>query len=212
MMRQLVTVLVAAGLAAASLAAVSTPEDLTLYLRVDGESCPGTTYLSSVAGSDELNCGYIGGLPFSEVFYQAGNQTWGTETYSTTGAWPEETSGTPVNLDAERDVEGVIVVSSYVGIGGTGQIVVDLELTADTADGSETIGTTTEETLADPAASATEVPFTFDIADDLHEVEATDVTLSVNVRGAHVLHGFTRANGASQVTVPYLEVADESTQ
>lgn len=173
-----------------------------LYLRNDGGGCPGFPFLSQTAGTEDVNCGYIHGLPFGEI-YRATDADTNKRSYMT---MPEE--GTYA-LDAARDIAGQITVlngrphaASPVRT-GVGEVIVDLVLTAEAADGSTlSLGTTSVKGTAQPGTDNVVLPFTFDLDPALGQPALESLTLQTDVRGAHVYSGYTRANDASWFDVP----------
>ncbi len=178
----------------------------TFYLRNDGANCGAAAhpFLADAPGTKDLGCGYIGGLPFGEIFHQAGVDT--AKVYSTETPFA-------LKLDALRNVDGKITVTPYVnapnGAGsGVGQIVLDVSAAALTSTSQQVeLGTFTSTTTATPAASRQQIPFSVDVPDALNGTDITELYLTVNIRGIHAAHGFNELNGSSLVNVPFQPVA-----
>lgn len=194
----LVLVVAAAG---AALAEGGEPVDHRFFLRNDGADCGAGShpFLSETAGSGEGGCGYIGGLPFGEVFHAAEVDT--AASYLTED--PIE-----LTVDAARDINGRITVSPFATVSGAtgtgvGQVVADITASGWAADGTAVeLGSARVEAIATPVASRQELLFAILIPDELDGIVLEEFTLKVNVRGAHVQHGFTELDGASHVNVP----------
>ena len=204
-----VVFLLAVVTAGTALAQVPAPADYTLYLRNDGADCGAASrpFIAPAPGSDDLGCGYVGGLPFGEVFAQLGTDT--AKLYPTD-------EPLALLLDGMRDVTGQITVTPYAGAGdagtGVGEIVVEVSASAyTTANKLVDLGSASISTTATPVASRQVVPFTLPIADELDGTEIKELTLSVNIRGVHVAHGFNELNGESFVKVPFREPVIEPT-
>ena len=185
-----------------ALAAEDTATQRTFYLRNDGADCGAASrpFLADAPGTKDLGCGYIGGLPFGEIFAEAGVDT--AKVYAT---------DTPLTLklDALRNVGGKITVTPYAsnsaGVGsGVGNVRVDVAAAAMTAAGDQIdLGRQSTTVIATPAASRQVVPINIDVADTLHGTDITELFLTVNIRGLHAAHGFNELNGSSLVTVPF---------
>ena len=171
-----------------------------LYLRNDGgANCPGYPYLSIKAGADEPGCGYQGGLPLGEFYGLTGTAS-NVRVYDTIGGI------TPKVLDALRPVTGNIRVFSWVQTNriAAGTVRVDVTVAARRADSSTvTLGSYSQQRTVDPTNSAEmDFPFTVAVPDDLDKLEMTDVSITVDIRGVHVLTGYQRLNGQSWMDVP----------
>lgn len=191
-----------AGPAAADHEFTYTPTDTKLYMRNDGGGCPGRPFLSVVSMDGEPGCGYVGGLPFGEL-YHAGAPVGSTvKTYTTD-------DGVPAFLDATRDVAGNVrvVATAQTNRMAVGQIRVDLTLRALTRAGqSLTLGTHSSEQIVNPTNSAeVDFPFTIALDDALDTTELTQVAVDVDIRGVHVLTGYHRLNGQSWLDLPTYE-------
>lgn len=170
----------------------------TWYLRNAGSGCgaDASFHLATQAGGAEPNCGYIGGFSFGE-----------TPLIDSTKEFPT-TDGVPVLLNADaEDAEGVIRIRHSNGLAGAGQVVINIELTGTTADNPftpVTLGSTSVDGLV-TTTGGQDFPFALDL-DDAHDGERfNQLSLSVEVRGLHVLTGYVSAShGESQVTVPIL--------
>ena len=177
------------------------PVDQRFFLRNDGADCGAAShpFLSETAGSGEGGCGYIGGLPFGEIFHTAEVDT--AASYVTED--PIE-----LTVDAARDINGRITVSPYFTVTGAtgtgvGQVLADVTASGWTADGTAVeLGSARVEAMANPVASRQELQFAILIPDELDGIVLEEFTLKVNVRGAHLQHGFTELDGASHVNVP----------
>lgn len=184
--------------------ALAAPEDATartFYLRNDGTDCGAAShpFLAAVAGKTDLGCGYVGGGPFGEVFGAAGVDT--SKVYIT------ETEMS-LTLDASRNVGGKVTITPYVKSGnsgsGVGQVTVDVVASATNAAGDQLdLGAASTTVTSTPVQSRQEVPINIDIPDALDGADVTGLSLTVNVRGVHVAHGFTELNGSSLITVPF---------
>ena len=178
-----------------------------LYLRNEGPACAGSPFLSQTAGTADVNCGYIHGAPLGEAYHQAGDAT-NKKAYATQ---PEE--GTYA-LDAARDIAGQITIrngrpdaASPVRT-GVGEVIVDLVLTGEAADGSVVgLGTTSVKGTATPGTDVVVLPFTFDLDPALGQPTLKGLTLETDVRGLHLYSGYTGANSASWFDVPVVPVA-----
>lgn len=173
-----------------------------LYLRNEGPGCPGAPFLSQKAGTADVNCGYIHGAPLGEAYSAAGQST-NKKSYITLA---EE--GTYA-LDAARDVAGQVTIrngrpdANVPTRTGVGQVVVDLVLTGEAADGSTVaLGTTSTKGTAQPATDTTVLPFAFDLDPALGQPTLRSLTLETNVRGVHIYSGYTGANASSWFDVP----------
>lgn len=167
------------------------------YLRAEG--C-GTTQepgrLEPKAGADGSDgCGTVGGLPIDEVFAQADSVSF--EDYDTGKA------GIPVKLDATRKVTGQISVGSWFGVGGAGQVVVDLALTARTTAGKTIdFGTVRVSKTPTPSEAIVSMPFTFTVPASGKNATLSHITLSVGAHGANVGWSAKSLNGTSYLVIP----------
>lgn len=204
----LLLTLLIAGATVAQAEGASTSQ--TFFLRNDGTDCGAAShpFLATTAGSTDLGCGYVGGGPFGEVFAALATDT--SKTYTTQDAMA-------MLVDGTRDVTGKITVTPYVTVtgatgSGVGQIIVDIAATGATAEGDLVdLGSISKEVTATPVASRQEIPFALNVDDALSNTQITEFSLKVNIRGIHAAHGFNQLNGASSVTVPYLEPAVTTT-
>lgn len=194
---------VAAILLVGVVAASAQGADATrLYLRNDNTGCPGSPFLSQTAGTTDVNCGYIHGAPLGEA-YNAAGQSSGHRVYDTL---PEE--GT-YSLDASRDIVGQLTIrngrpdANVPTRIGVGEVVVDLTLTGQAADGSAVnLGNVTVKGTAAPNTPSLVIPFTFDLDPALGAPVLTGLSLKTNVRGVHLYSGYTGANDTSWFDVP----------
>jgi hypothetical protein len=178
-------------------------DDLQLFqrneARGDAPCGPGADFnLGLEAGAGEAGCGFVGGLPFGEVFAQTGDTDTFLDTFSTRATEVE-----PFVLDASRDVTGQI--SIVPSLAGAGQIAVDLRLTVRAAVGNATtvLGTTTVEGIA-AGPDPVRLPYTFDVPAAADGKAFRAASLEVYVRGIHANHGYNELNGQSFVTLPVL--------
>ena len=202
LLRLTAAVLAVLLLGAVAVAAEDAAPVTRLYLRNDATTCPGNTFLSKVAGTADVNCGYIHGAPFGEV-YGATGDTQGLRDYRTLD---EEGAYT---LDASRDIPGQITIrngrpdANVPARIGVGEVVVDLTLTGEKADGSQVaLGTKTIKGNATPGVDSFAIPFTFDLDPALGQPVLSSVTLRTNVHGTHAYSGYTGANNTSYFDVP----------
>ena len=177
-----------------------------LYVRNDSTTCPGFPFLSRTAGTADSNCGYIHGAPLGEV-YKAAGQTTNKKVYTTL---PEE--GTYA-LDASRDIAGQITIrnsrpdAAVPARIGVGEVIVDLVLTGEAADGSiVSLGTTSVKGTAMPNTENLVLPFTFDLDPALGQPTLKGLSLQTDVRGVHLYSGYTGANDRSWFDVPTVPV------
>jgi hypothetical protein len=194
------TVALVAASGGATLAQTAAATDRTFYLRNDGADCGGAShpFLADTAGAEDLRCGYDFGLPVGEV-----NEVTGTDasvTYTTQTAFDHA-------LDATRDLNGRITVTPYVEEGsagsGAGQIVLEVYGQAVTAAGAVVeLGSSRVEAIATPVASRQAMLYGILIPDELNGLRLTQLSLRINVRGAHIQHGFSELSGASHVNLP----------
>ena len=198
-----------AGLAAA---AEETSSPLTLHFRNTGTECAtGNPFLSPDKGDGkDINCGYVGGgLPFGEVFEAAGLAN--ERTFSTVLPDVEPEELPTFRLDDAKALAGKIVVQAGSQQGqalpGAGQIVVELDVVGQTAEGETVpLGSGTNTVTATPPARTVDVPFTFDLADSVGDVDLVGVTATLTTRGVHLFHGFAQM-GTSTLTLPVVEQA-----
>lgn len=200
--RLFAAIIVVLALGAVAAVAQESSSATRLYLRNDSTTCPGSPFLSGTPGTADVNCGYIHGLPFGEIYTTAG-QSSGTRAYATL---PEE--GTYA-LDSARDVAGQITIrngrpdANVPQRVGVGEVVVDLVLTGEAKDGSSVdLGTTRAKGTAQPGTNTLVLPFSIDLNPALGQPELNGVTLTTNVRGVHVYSGYTGANDSSWFDVP----------
>lgn len=199
-----VALLVFATFAATAAGAETTlvESDHQLYLRNDGADCGAADhpFLSTEAGTADINCGYIGGgLPFGEVFHAADIDN--GRTFATEG-------GTSLLVDGSREVTGVVTVrrgsQQGVGLPGGGQIVADIALRGISAGKFIDFGPRTLEGTAVPGEERIELPFTFDVPANADGAVLSHVEFDLNVRGVHLWHGFMELNGKTSFTLPVL--------
>lgn len=190
-----------AGVAGATHTYTYDPSTTRFYMRNGGASCPGDPFLSRTAGASEPGCGYVGGLPFGEL-YHAGAPIGSTlKTYVTR-------DGTPQYLDPSRDVKGNVrvVATATTNRMAAGQIRVDVTLRARLQGGQTiTLGTDSSETIVNPTNSAeVDFPFTMDLGAHagLKKAALSELTVVVDIRGWHVLTGYHRLNGQSWFDLP----------
>ena len=163
----------------------------TFYLR--GEGCGATEefWLSVEQGTDGYDgCGIIGGLPLNEAAGSA--------------AGFESRDGVPLLLDASKNVTGQIRAESWTGDGtpGVGLISIDVTLSGTkTTNQGVAIGADTLEST-NTGADGVNVPFTFDIPDNLDKVALKALTIEVLVRGANYNSSNLGLSGDSKFTVP----------
>ncbi len=187
------------GLAPAA-GATTVKQTRTFHMDNTGTGCGADAVfvLSPTARTGGPNCGYVGGLPFSEVFTQTGDASFGTKSYATTGA------GLPIVLDAATDLTGQVRVIHASGTTGVGQVRIDVTLRGLTGNKTVTLGTATvTRTLMGELGGVT-IPYTMDLADAQQGVSFTKLTLDVNVRGAHANTGYTSTQGDSRFVLPIL--------
>lgn len=177
-----------------------------MYQR-NGGSCGSSAwyFLSAEAGSSDVGCGYIYGLPLNTVWQLSGG--------SYSNAFPTlDGNGVPVILDASREVTGVVAVRQGHVEGnriGAGQILVEVALRGRSAGGQEVeLGTTTEERLADVTSEFEDVEYAFSLPADVDRVQFTSFELEVSIRGIHAMHGYAHYRGKSFVTLPTLVELD----
>lgn len=199
MLRRLTLLAVTLALAVPGVATADVIETTqTWYLRNAGSGCGSNAafHLATQAGGDEPNCGYVGGFAFGE-----------TPLFDSTKVFPTS-DGVPVVLNADaEDAAGVIRIRHSNGLAGVGQVVINIELTGTTEDNPftpVTLGSTSVDGLV-TTTGGQDFPFALDL-DDAHDGQRfTQLSLSVEVRGLHVLTGYVSASkGESQVTVPIL--------
>ena len=163
----------------------------TFYLRRD--ACTDgvdNERLSVVNGSDGGDgCGLIG----------AGNLT---TTYPAA-------DGVPVTVDADRNLTGKIVTSSFepsTGGIGAGQAQVRITLKGTGADGAaQTIATGTQTYLVTPGTPQHTATYDLDVPAALDDKTFTALSLDVTYMTGVVLHSFTALSGASFVTLPIMD-------
>lgn len=189
----------AGGQALADHEYIYTPTTTRFFMRNDGATCPGTTFLSVTAGSGEVGCGYQGGAPFGELYHAGGPVATTIRTYKTQ-------DGTPAYLDPTRDASGnvTVVATATTNRMAAGQIRVDVTLYARTQAGQNVVlGTHTSETIVNPTNSAeVNFPFTMNMNDALDKVRLDEVSIDVDIRGWHVLTGYHRLSGQSYLDLP----------
>jgi hypothetical protein len=196
---------IAVVLSLGAVAAVAEGAPVTrLYVRNDSTTCPGFPFLSQTPGTEDANCGYIHGAPLGEVYKTEGSAT-NRKAYTTL---PEE--GTYA-LDAARDIAGQITIRNgrpdpnvpqRIGVG---EVIVDLVLTGEAADGSTVaLGSTQVKGTATPGANSMALPFTFDLDPALGQPALNGLTLETDVRGLHLYSGYTGANDTSWFDVPVI--------
>jgi hypothetical protein len=193
------------GVVAASAEEPASPAT-RLFVRNDSTTCPGFPFLSQTAGTADSNCGYIHGAPLGEVYKTAGEQT-NKKTYTTL---PEE--GTYA-LDASRDIAGQITIrnsrtDAAVPVRtGVGEVIVDLVLTGEAADGSlVALGTQSVKGTAMPNTDNVVLPFTFDLDPALGQPTLKGLSLQTDVHGLHLYSGYVGANDQSWFDVPIVPV------
>lgn len=199
-MRRTLLFLLVTALVAGSLAFVEEDAEVVvergaverLFLRWDppdsGTNCGSNLYLSTVAGTDDVVCTQIYATAVENSFSTRGEET--------------------IRLDALADIEGVIALGPAVGV-THGVAVVDatVRITGITSDGSETLGTHTEELVVTPASTAADdvpIEFTMDVDDALDGIELDFVTISVSLDGPQVMPWDFNLNGESWFDVPAL--------
>lgn len=201
----------AAGVLATALLATSAladTEQSSTQLFLKQEGCGATAesgVLSTEAGVEDGadGCGVIGGLPLNEALHQVEDSATADD-YSTRPA-----DGVPLVLDAARDLEGVFAVQSWTGgVGGVGEVVIELTLVGrTTVDGkakSLVLGSGEFTESANPTATRVDVPFAFDLPEAQQGLTFTALTLSAVTRGANLNAGAQSLNGTSHFTVPTL--------
>lgn len=205
-MRSMVAVVVVAAMALvvpgfAGAETTLEPSEQRFYMRNSGTGCPGETFLSTQPGAGEPGCGFVGGAPIGEL-HRTGisNLGNGIRIYDTAG-------GTAVQvLDATRDVAGNVRVVSTATTNrmAVGQVRVDVTVTGRGTNNSQvTLGSHSSEQLVNPTNSAEiDFPFTIDTPDDLDATELKDLTVTVEIRGWHLLTGYLRLNGESWMDLP----------
>lgn len=186
-------------------ASAAGPVTERLFLRADGTTCPGATYLSTTAGTGEVGCGYQGGAPFGELAANGAPVSAPPTVFATRE--PEEDQEPVVRVvDASRDLKGVntIVGTSQTQRNAVGQVRVDVVVSGTKADGTAVeLGRDSDTVLVDPRNSAeTKIPFEAPLADSVEGAELTGVTVTVQIRGLHVLTGYHRLNGLSFLDLP----------
>lgn len=173
------------------------------YMRNDGTACPGNPFLSTEAGEGEVGCGFVGGAPIGELnrtgVSNLGN---GIRTYDTFGTVPLQT------VDATRDVTGNVrvVSTSQTNRMAVGQVRVDVTVSGRrTTNAQVVLGSHSSEQIVNPTNSAEiDFPFSIDTPDDLDGTQLKDVTVTVEIRGWHILTGYHRLNGESWMELPTL--------
>lgn len=150
--------------------------------------------LSIVQGTDAGGCGTLGAItPLNEVGSSVGVVAPAVDVYPAV-------DGVPFTLDASRAITGQITLSSYqpgVEAGG-GTVSIDITVSG----GFGTIGSTTVSYTVLPTQPPVASTFSIQPPASLDKRDFTDLSLSVQVRGVHAMHGFTTYNGASFLTVP----------
>ncbi|HWH27941.1 MAG TPA: hypothetical protein VNU26_03090 [Mycobacteriales bacterium] len=192
--------------------AVPVEDTTTFFLRSNG--CGATQEsgrLSTESGAPEQDtsdgCGFIGGPPLDEIFYQLDGAPFTVNDFTTE-------NGVPLVVDASRDVSGVIATQSWTGTGGIGEVVVDIEMfgTRIGSNGrpqSVELGSGTFSTTALPTETVYEVAFTLDLPDALQGTELQSITLTYAPRGANWNAQAAKYNGSSFVDVP--TIVDDGT-
>lgn len=219
LLRALSVVALVIGMLAGNAAlAESSAGEQKLYLRNDGANCGANDhpFLSEIAGTTDINCGYIGGgLPFGEIFHHAEVDT------GRTFVTQEEVSYT---LDGTRKVTGVVtvrkgnsprqsvalppgttdpVVVNSQPLPGGGQIVADIALRGSDAQGNYfDFGALTLEGVVPPNKERVELPFELEVPADANGATLSVVEFDLNVRGVHLWHGFMELNGMTSFTLP----------
>jgi hypothetical protein len=207
--------LTAAGLAlgilmASTATAAPVQSSTQFFLRQDG--C-GTTSeagrLSVESGKDTSDgCGWPGGVPLDEVFYEVDGEVLEAFDYATV-------DGMPLVLDAARRAEGVISTRGNIPVAGrgVGEVTVDVTLTG-TRIGTNgrpqtvTLGAGTFSATALPTTNVYSVPFQLDLAAAQQGVEFRSMNMTVALRGKNVGASAQSLSGTSYVHVPTL-VEDE---
>lgn len=187
------------------LASADAPVTERLFMRGDGTACPASTYLDRTAGTGEVGCGYQAGAPFGELAANGAPVSAPPTVFATRE--PEEGQEPVVRvLDALRNVQGTntIVGTSQTQRNAVGQVRVDVVVSGTTAEGTSVeLGRDSDTVLVDPRNSAeTKIPFDVAVADSLDRSQLTGVSVSVSIRGVHVLTGYHRLNGLSFVDLP----------
>ena len=192
---------VAALVSALPASAATTPTTTRLFMRADGDACPGEKYLGLKAGANEPRCGYQAGAPFREASL-AGAPVAADATDFTTR------SPFAATLDAARDVTGNVRVYSWSQTqrAAVGELRVDVAVVGVTLSGQTvTLGTASSKQTINPTNSAmVSFPFTIPVDDALAGTQLKSVTTTVDIRGAHLFSGYHQLNGESFVDLPTL--------
>lgn len=183
-----------------------------LFVRNDAGSCPGFPFLSQTAGTADANCGYIHGAPLGEVYKTAG-MTNNKKAYTTL------TEEGTYALDASRDIAGQITIRNSKSDAavpvrtGVGEVIVDMVLTGQAADGSSVaLGTQSVKGTALPNTNSLVLPFAIDLDPALGQPTLNGITLELDVRGKHLYSGYTGANDQSWFDVPTVPVAEPTAE
>ena len=193
------------GLVPASAETTMEQDVRTFFLTNTGTACGADAKyeLLEEARTGGPNCGYIGGLPFGEVFTQSGAAS-AMNTYAAP-------AGTEFVLDATEDVAGQVTIMHASGTTGAGQIVIDLALRARQDRSTKTLATDTVEYLIAGDVGTSEVPFTLDLDDTFDRAAFSSLQLEVTVRGVHANTGYTSSQGDSMFDLPVLIVPETTT-
>ncbi len=182
--------------------ATTVQETRIFYMDNTGTACGADAnfVLGASARTGGPNCGYVGGLPFGEVFAQSGDTAFGTKSYISGAA------GLPVTVDASKDVAGQVRIIHSGGTTGVGQVRIDVELRGLNATTNKTVSlgsASVTRTLMGDLAGVT-IPYSINTPDALQGVTFSKLTLDVNVRGVHANTGYTSTQGDSNFTLPIL--------
>lgn len=194
----ILSMLLFAAVSPAGADTVYEPTEDQFFLSNTGTACGANAVyqLTTTPRSGGPNCGYIGGLPFGEIFTTSGAAS-STNTYTAS-------EGVPLRLDGSRDGSGQITILHAQGTTGVGQIVIDITLRGKAAGSNttKTIASTqvNEITAGDMGRST----FTFDLDIPDTDVDYTTLSMDVNVRGIHANTGYTSSQGDSNFTLPTL--------
>lgn len=123
----------------------------------------------------------------------------------------EAVDGVPFTLDATRPLTGVVTTAGYCcGLGspavGAGAVTVDISATAmmrqsPTGSSTRELGTTTITYTATPLQEEYDHAWQIDLPGELDQRDVEGLTLTVDVHGVNVLHGYIVSN-STFLTVP----------
>ena len=170
-----------------------------LYMSNDGTGCPGRPYLSLVARSSDLRCGFEAGAPFGEL-YHAGLPLPDTrKAFSSRPGLPSQL------IDAMRHITGnVRVTGASQSDPSVGQVRVDVKVYGTKTNGEIIVLGSSSSTQTLTGQTTLNFPLTIEIDDAMNRTQINDVTSLVDIRGVHVFNGYHQLNGASYINLPTL--------